>query len=159
MVVVYVRLLSDLKAAAPKTAGRIYALILPHAGGACDEVERRASDIHGIGIFPIGWGTLAFPVAMPYLGMHTNARDLTTSHLLVYVLKGHFARLTIRDTESRHGHGYVADELFAVPQPVTAQQRLAPSTKLLQVTGSRHYLLEDEVQSALGFTGHLARHF
>ena len=42
MVVVYVRLLSDLKAAAPKTAGRIYALILPHAGGACDEVERRA---------------------------------------------------------------------------------------------------------------------
>ena len=159
MVVIYVRLVSNIEAVEAKTSRRIHALILPHANGACDEVERRASDIHGIGIFPIGWDKMAFPVALPYLGMHTKATDQHMSQILVLVLKGCFARLTIGDAESLHGHGYVADGLFAVPQPVAAQQRLASSIRLLHVATSRNYLLEDEVQSTLHFTGHLARHF
>ena len=156
MVVCYVRFHNELDSA-PR--GKIYALILPHADGTCNEVARRTSEIAGIGLFPIGWETLAFPVAMAYLGVHTVVRDQRTSDIFVHVLRGDFARLTIGDAELLHGHGYVADDFFAVPQPLTAQQRLASSTKLLKVAACRHYLLEDEVQSALHFTGHHARHF
>ena len=78
----YVRFHNELDSA-PR--GKIYALILPHADGTCNEVARRTSEIAGIGLFPIGWETLAFPVAMAYLGVHTVVRDQRTSDIFVHV--------------------------------------------------------------------------
>ena len=149
MVVAYVRLCSSQSRPTAPSHRAIFALLLPDVNGSCDEVDVRQSHIAGFGVFPVDWNLLGCRVLLPYLGARTVVSSERLLRTLVRVLQGQYSQLTVGDLSRQLGYQqrYVADALFAVPQCASTQQCLPMETALLHV--GRHYLIEDEVWSAL----------
>ena len=169
MVVAYVRLSSSLTPSSKPTS-HIYALVLPTAGSIeWEELNVRMLPLGGYGVFPSDeelWHDVSStPVVLPFFGFETVFKDKFAQGPLVDVLQGKFQRVTIAELQARHGgaQSYIESGIFAVVRGAASnKQPLPPGTPLLQIKaagGRAHYLLANDVLTALGLVGERAHLF
>lgn len=160
-----------------------------HKRWAWDELRVGVSAIQGFGLFArdsaaLKWGSLARPVAVPYLGKETEVESATTAKVLRHVLCGNFDVVRRSQLHTPRGHEWCQDGVYVTLLPKEEQARLgleavrppanakAPDVELCQVAvepeyGARGtfsfdegdkevcYLRSDEVRELLHLPPHI----